>query len=305
MLLRLLALCSLLALPAAAPNINYVLVGGGTNDDRVPGVGDTLRVVFNNFPNWLDPSQTNFPEKLAVPPVDTELSKAEVDALLTFSVSLGADYSAERSYAGDGDVITVTLIDAAGADMPQLVALNFTVSCVPNQLYFEGFSSADACAADAVSNVVGQASPWGRGRPHIEQVLSLTDHPDKVFAAGDRTLVVFDAPTDAGAASVGTTLDADSVLALLELSPAAGNLTGLWLDNRTLEITYHELGANSFAYATNEYSVGCVSNGGLRLELAAGEPTSAQCCDSSASAAACALVPATGTAHRRAHTTPS
>ena len=98
--------------------------------------------MFNNFPNWLDPSQTNFPEKLAVPPVDTELSKAEVDALLTFSVSLGADYSAERSYLGDGDVITVTLIDAAGADMPQLVALNFTVSCVPNQLYFDGFSSA-------------------------------------------------------------------------------------------------------------------------------------------------------------------
>ena len=101
---------------AESPSIISVRASDPDEGDRYYSVGDVLSVFFISRPTFGQPVAQSLKTGT--------LSKSAVDALLTFSVNLGADYVGEwATFSGQLDELVVTVVDVTGADVAQLQAL--------------------------------------------------------------------------------------------------------------------------------------------------------------------------------------
>ncbi|KAL1528664.1 hypothetical protein AB1Y20_010001 [Prymnesium parvum] len=239
---------------AVAPTIFNLYPFDADDSQRGVDNGDVLVIEFaprgRSVANWQQP-----------------LSKAGVDAILSFSAALGAGYVGAWTFVGGVLQLTVTITDATGAARAQLEALNFTVACVPDRLYFA--SQPEPCTSEGVAPFSG--ANWGAGRPRLVAVNSSSPRPAALLGANDTVTLTFDADVDTAAA-------AGTPAALFTLPSALGSeLRGLWLDNRTYEITL--LAPPSGALRGDDFSVACAAGAPLRLLLPAdATPPSETCC---------------------------
>ena len=133
-------LCCLVHGSADTPQILSVNTADTDNADRNFSTGDTITISFSaltpsgslSFLWRIANTQTATNEGVFLP------NKAAVDALLQFSVSLGAAYTAKwSSIASFLQQLVVTVVNPAGADYTALHAFAFNVSCVPGAIALE------------------------------------------------------------------------------------------------------------------------------------------------------------------------
>ena len=249
--------------------------------DRVFGAADILTLVF--IPHYT--LQLPDDVTLLVPYVGSGrsrvyhsnryMSKADIDALLNFSVSLGANYVGEWSDPQFSfEQLKITIVDPTNASQAAIEAFNFTVSCVPGAVVMADATSDDSpCSTADLQPAVFERS-WGRGRPRIVNITSLTSAPDRLLAAGDRILVVFDADVDVAAAETGTAslsgTDAVSTLFTLPPSLTTGSLEGTWVDPRAFQIEIVSPPSDGAIFVGNDYSLSCAPDAPIALQLPPG-----------------------------------
>ena len=147
--LPLLFVATLLSRAAAdLPRILAVNSNDPDDNDRVYSNGDTITLLFSVAS---DENSQFFVTNRQIQGVVssngqgvTLADKAAVDALVSFSVNLGAAYSGQWSLSGPFSQLMITVSDVTGADTELLQALNFTVSCVANQITLVGAGSGDS-----------------------------------------------------------------------------------------------------------------------------------------------------------------
>ena len=196
-------LCCLVHGSADTPQILSVNTADTDNADRNFSTGDTITISFSaltpsgslSFLRRIANTQTATNEGVFLP------NKAAVDALLQFSVSLGAAYTAKwSSIASFLQQLVVTVVNPAGADYTALHAFAFNVSCVPGAIALESPTASDApCTSAYVMQGPTTTVNWGLGRPHIQSVVSSSPNATLLLAAGDAIRVFFDAPVDVAA----------------------------------------------------------------------------------------------------------
>ena len=290
------ALLAGLMASARFPGI-FRLVCSDTDDrDRSYGAGDTFTVVFSTYELveiGVCPACATYPQTVwgTVSHDETILSKAQVDAILSFSVKLGEDYQGEWIISAV-DTLVITVLNPTGADVERIAAFDFNVSCVPGVIGLE--PDPYAITADETCTTVGHApatgSDWGRGRPSITSVLSISAEPDRLLAAGDRIRIVFDAEIDVSAASAGGLSGADLVEALFSFEGASlgGSYVGAWLNSSCFEITFVAPPGNAQLPRGDDFAIGCRPGAPLKLLL----PANVSACCRLLPTAACCLLPA-------------
>lgn len=141
-------------------------------------------------------------------------NKAEVDALLNFSVSLGEAYTARWEFQFVWTLL-ITIEDPTGADVAKLEALDFTVSCVPGAITLYRSSPGVDGSCPPSESRLSVSSDWGLGRPIISRAVSNSSQPTLLLAAGDTLRIDFAEDLDlaranADAAADGYSLEGDA-----------------------------------------------------------------------------------------------
>ena len=165
------------------------------NGDREYSNGDTLTFVFQSDAGGAF-------RRVAQGAGSPSLTKAQVDALLSFSVSLGDSYTGQWSaVANQFDLLTVTIENkGSSATVPEDVSpgsVGFTATCKTGAVTFADASGADQACSDsnAVSiTTANSASDWGRGRPRIANVTSQSAQAALLLSVNDTVRVEFEAP---------------------------------------------------------------------------------------------------------------
>ena len=150
------------------------------------GAGDTLTVRFDQATNMVAAS-----------------TKAEIDALLTFSASIGSDYTGQWSAeAGTTDTpiagyqLVVTVVDAAGAASPMLTkvhALSVTVNAAA------GLRSMDLSSPVSTPSMVVALGTWGDfPAPSLASAVAVNTGGNEGLATGDSLVVTFNSTTNRG-----------------------------------------------------------------------------------------------------------
>ena len=264
--------------------------------DRVYSAGDQITLLFAALPSY---------RRIQNAADAPSLTRSGVDALLSFSASLGTDYTGQWDLAFPFDELTITIVDPAGANLEQLQGYNFSARCMPNAVYLVDSDSSDsACDSGAATDISSAQSNWGRGRPALQTVTSQTSNANLLLQAGDTVRIEFDADIDRATvdSELGMTAAADGsnyVDALLQMPTAqlGSSYTATWLSDRVLEVT---LTAPPTTYASlstgDDYTIACVPGAPLYLSLGSSDTPapSSLCCDSGAAAASCPTVTAGG-----------
>jgi uncharacterized repeat protein (TIGR01451 family) len=193
----------------AGPSITSLIAADPDSGDAVYGNGDTLRVAFSTNTNQ--------------PPVAT---KADLDAIFTFSQNLGTNYVGTWT---SPSVLTITIINAAGATPPAIGILTFTVKASGNLRDSTGTSLPSTAVSPALSGTFGT-----KEGPSI--VTLIADDPandDAIFNAGDTITVKFSEATNQPPVATRANLDT-----LFLYSQVLGtDYTGEFIDPATLVIT--------------------------------------------------------------------
>ena len=318
--LRVLLLCAVAA--ADRPQFLSFTTQDLDDTDRVYSNGDVLKFYFmltdSTVPFIPDADGAEFPLADATGTAfspDRALDKSAVDALLSFSVSLGADYTGEWSKTGPLVQFQVMVHNTSGADFAQLNSwTGFNVSCVPGQIQLvsggTGFCESSEVLPDSRQN-------WGRGRPAIAQVTSNSTTPHLLLAAGDEVIITFDQPVDlpriasdrrVGALDNASAAYVDALFAM-DAAVLGSAYRGEWLSPYRFRVTLLDppppSAGGAAAPASNgalDYAIGCAPNNPLYLGLTAADlelgthaaNPSATCCVSGSTSCDGTHVRATG-----------
>ena len=196
----------LMAAPTAAdrPTIVGFTASDPDNGDREYSAGDRVTLIFT-------PLNRRIQNAIASP----SLTKAGIDALLTFTTPLGADYTgAWTNPTNIFDQLTITVVNPAGAGFADLAAYNLNVSCKAGVVTLQNPTGADLpCDENAIMPVAKTgSSDWGKGRPSIVNVTSQSAAPARLLAVNDTVRVEF-----------GQDVDTARVDSTLGLTPSNGS----------------------------------------------------------------------------------
>ena len=194
MLLRLLLVCvALYAARADTPSILTVNTNDPDDNDRTYSNGDAITLfiatsaTFSSSRQIANAVQSNG-QGVFLP------DKAAVDALLEFSVNLGASYTGQWAAFGPMYQLTITVTNVTGADIAQLEAHNVDVTCRPNAIYLVGATASDGPCTSTMRMTA--TDHWGLGRPHVTSVISASPNSSLLLGAGDTVRIAFDADVD-------------------------------------------------------------------------------------------------------------
>ena len=184
--------------------------------DNVYGVDDTLTITFSEGTN-----------KAQLP--DT-LTKAQIDVLLSFSESLGRDYTGVWT---SDRVLVITARDVSGAGPPAIAGTRATVRA---QAKLRNVPPVCAPTSTTSPPISGN---WGILYPRVISVVA-DDPTDKnsVYSFLDTITITFSIATNRGGRNNGDRLSRSQVLALFLFAESLGNsFSGEWVNARTLVLT--------------------------------------------------------------------
>jgi hypothetical protein len=193
----------------AGPSITSLVAADPDSGDAVYGNGDTITVRFSE--------QTNQP---------AVATKANLDALFTFSQSLGT------SYVGvwiNPSTLVITTLDSTGATPPAVGSLTLTVKASSNLKNAAGTSLASTATSPLLDGSFGDKV----GPSIVSFVADDPDNSDSIFSSGDTLTIRFDDATNQPAVATKANLDA-----LFTFSQSLGDdYSGSWTQPNTLIIT--------------------------------------------------------------------
>ena len=184
--------------------------------DNVYGVGDTLTITFSE-----DTNKAQLPD---------QLTKAHIDLLLSFSESLGTDYTGEWM---SNRVLVITARNVDGAGPPGIGSARATVRADAK------LRNVPPVCAPTVTTSPPISGNWGILYPRVVSVVA-NDPTDKnsVYSFLDTITITFSIPTNRAGRNNGDRLSRSQVLSLFLLSQSMGNsFSGEWVDARTLVLT--------------------------------------------------------------------
>ena len=184
--------------------------------DDVFGIGDTLTITFSEATN-----------KAQLPDV---LTKAHIDLVLSFSQSLGADYSGEWK---TNSVLVITARDVTGAGPPTIGGTRATVRA---QAKLRNLPPVCAPTVTTSPPITGN---WGILYPRIISV-EADDPTDRnsVYSFLDTITIKFSIATNRAGRNNGDRLSRSQVLQQFLFSESLGNsFSGEWVNAQTLRLT--------------------------------------------------------------------
>ena len=231
MLLRLLLVCvALYAARADTPSILTVNTNDPDDNDRTYSNGDAITLfiatsaTFSSSRQIANAVQSNG-QGVFLP------DKAAVDALLEFSVNLGASYTGQWAAFGPMYQLTITVTNVTGADIAQLEAHNVDVTCRPNAIYLVGATASDGPCTSTMRMTA--TDHWGLGRPHVTSVISASPNSSLLLGAGDTVRIAFDADVDldqvASYMAANGNLNGSDYVRVLPISPLISPLPSIAL----------------------------------------------------------------------------
>eukprot|EP00727_Mastigamoeba_balamuthi_P005371 m51a1_g14832 hypothetical protein (4244) ;mRNA; f:692485-711070 len=212
----------------AGPSITSFVASDPTNKDAIYGAGDQLTVQFS--------ANTNTPSVLAKAKYEKLRSHSRadyptpawpsIDALLSFSAAIGADYTGFWSSA---NVLVITIADASISTAPVIGSLVATVKASGNLKNSAGTSlSSTAVSGPLTGN-------WGTLAGPTMSTLVAADptNLDAIYGNGDQLYIVFSAPTNTPALADRTAINAVFAFS----TPLGASYAGVWTTTTTLVIT--------------------------------------------------------------------
>ena len=193
----------------AGPTVSSVTANDPDDGDAIYGNADTITVVFSGNTN-----------QVAV------ATKANIDALFSFSQVLGANYTGTWTTA---TTLVITVVDATGATPPAIGGLTLTLQGG------SGLKNAADTSLESVGTSGAITGDWGLlAGPTVSSVTANDpDDGDAIYSNADTITVVFSGNTNQVAAATKANIDA-----LFSFSQGLGtNYTGTWSTATTLVIT--------------------------------------------------------------------
>ncbi len=190
------------------PSIDTITADDPDDGDIIYTDGDTITVVFSEATNQ--------------PPVSTNV---EINALFTFSDSLGMDYTGVWS---DASTMVITIVDSTGATPPAVDVFTLTVK--------ESGNLKNAAGTSFSSTATSSALVGDFGALEAPSILSVTaddpDDGDGIYSDGDTITVLFAGATNQP--PVSTKVEIDNIF---QFSQVLGvDYIGTWTDASTLVI---------------------------------------------------------------------
>ncbi len=202
------------------PSIESLTANDPDGGDAVYGNKDTITAVFSEPTNRKDPT-----------PGTAELSKSDIDAIFSFSQSLGDGYTGTWTTPF---ILRITITDATNADA-QIGVLTATVKTSAN---LKNAPNTSQASADTSPELVGSFGE--REGPSIKSVVADDpDNGDAIYSNGDTITVRFSEPTNEPDPTSGTAeLTRDDVDTIFAFSQYLGDdYKGEWINPVTLRIT--------------------------------------------------------------------
>eukprot|EP00163_Fabomonas_tropica_P028388 TRINITY_DN575_c1_g1_i2.p1 TRINITY_DN575_c1_g1~~TRINITY_DN575_c1_g1_i2.p1 ORF type:complete len:1161 (-),score=219.44 TRINITY_DN575_c1_g1_i2:122-3253(-) len=165
------------------PEILSAVADDPDNFDLVFSNGDTITIQWSNLTNTPDVA-----------------TKADIDTLLTFSGSLGVNYTGVWNSFTE---LVITIVDASGAGTTTIPGLTVTVNATGKMTNLRGDSEFSIGTYDLTGD-------WGNSDPPaiISIVANDPDDGDTVYSTGDTILITFDTATNKP--TIATKADVDN-----------------------------------------------------------------------------------------------
>ena len=229
------------------PSITSLIAADPDSADAIFSNGDTIRVRFSEATNQ--------------PSVAT---KADLDALFSFSQRIGDNYSGVWS---NSQTLLITITDATTDESPKIGEMRVTVKATGNLKDSAGTSLASTAVSPLLSGTFGTKSG-----PFITSLIADDpDGADAIYGNGDTITVGFSEPTNQP--SVATKADLD---ALFSFTQSIGdNYSGTWTDPLTLVITIDDSN-NATPPAIDTLRVTVKATGNLKNAAATSLPSTAE-----------------------------
>ena len=222
--------------------------------DNVYGVGDTLTITFNQDTN-----------KAGLPDV---LTKTDIDFLLEFTESLGADYTGDWM---SPSVLRITAVDVTGAGPPGIGLTRATTRAEAKLRNLPPVCDATVTTSPRISG------NWGILYPRIVSLVA-DDPTDKnsVYSFLDTITITFSIPTNRNGKANGDRLSRSELMQLFLFSENMGNaFSGEWVTASVLVLTVEGTSGAS-PPSIGSFMLTCRINGGalLRNEIGTSRPCS-------------------------------
>ncbi|NDB88836.1 MAG: hypothetical protein EB164_07995 [Thaumarchaeota archaeon] len=214
------------------PSIFAIIASDPTASAAGISNGDKIDIVFAEPTNRPDPTSSV-----------SGLTKSDLDAMFTFSQSLGADYTGQWL---DNSVLQITIVDSTGASA-SVGSLTVTIKNTTVEIKNSELTSRASVSTSPTLTGTFTSKPG----PIIKTLIASGTNSDTAISAGDTVTVEFDRPTNTPYAdSNGTVTSANLSNLFTNMNQLGSSLSGKWISPYYIVITINNPSGSSAVVGT-------------------------------------------------------